>query len=583
MIAATRPARAGIAAACGLVVAVSTCHVACADDALYRAWKNGPPNDPTFFPISVWWQNPALTGKSGKYATIAAAAVGMHINIILGIGGWPERYGRDDGELEAVKANRLYAIGGIEVPPNDTTSPRSIPSILALAHSLNANSNLIGYNAGDEPSCKPDTIGHVPAIIDGLRRQDSSRPIMFNQTTWMITPQWLGECKDEALSAVRTISIGSFDFYPLTGPWFPQVLHYPKGDFATTPNDSLWTQGMATAALIHDGRPSQPMWVFIEAGGDNLGFSSGNNVFAGGVAAGSATVTNVSGWSVFTSTWLGLTLSGSGIPRGAKITRIIDATHAVLSAPASATSMSELISVTGGAGSGTDCVVRTNLCVVNGNEYRPRAWEVNAEVWMSLINGANGIEYFCHDSSSDFFCMGDIGGGAVAADTQANLTSINSTVRRFASVLNASSKGICSMQHLNEITGESSTTTWCRDGELEISTSDAAVPGMAMVKRSGGLTYLFVQSDRRSSSGAVFTCTVRGLAGQSARVVYDSNERYDARHVAQKRTFILDKDDKFSDTLGQFHDDYQVKIYQIGAAAVSKAATSPLRIRRGGA
>jgi hypothetical protein len=53
-------------------------------------WPNGPPQNPNFFPISVWWQNPAVTGNSGSYSTIGAAAAGMGINIFLGEGNWPE-------------------------------------------------------------------------------------------------------------------------------------------------------------------------------------------------------------------------------------------------------------------------------------------------------------------------------------------------------------------------------------------------------------------------------------------------------------------------------------------------------------
>ena len=530
---------------------------------IYAQWPNGPPQTPGFFPVAVWWQNPALTGKSGSYPTIAAAAAGMGINVFLGEGNWPERFGGDLGELEAVKANNLYMIGGISTPSTENSSAQSVASVLALAQSIGAQRNVIGYNAGDEPNCNPNTMQYVAGIVKGINGYDNTRVVTYNQTAWMIVPQWLGSCASAAFAGLQATSIGSFDFYPETGPWYPQVFKYPKGDFISIANDSLWVQGMATAALIHDGRPNQPMWVYIEAGGDNLGFSSGNNAFPGGVTAGSTTVTNLSGWSVLTNTWLGLTMSGAGIPQGAKITRIIDGTHATLSAAATGTSAQESITVTGGAGFGADCVESANLCVVNGNEYRPTPAQVNAEVWMSLINGANGIEYFCHDSSSDFFCMGDAAGGPVAASTQANLTEIDKSIRRFAPILNTPSAGICSMQQLNYTTGAQYTTTSCSNGVLTMSTGNAAVPGMAMVKQFNGATYLFTQSDRRSPAGATFTYSLAGLGGKTAKIIMDSNEHYDHVHGAWGQTFALNTSGQFSDVLGANGDDYQVKIYRI--------------------
>ena len=485
------------------------------------------------------------------------------MNIILGIGGWPERFGGDDGELKAARDNGLLVIGGIDTPWNENTSPHSVASVLALAKAEGATRNVIGYNAGDEPTCKPDTMQAAKRKIEGIASYDPTRVVTYNQTTWMISPQWLGACATNSFAALRAASIGSFDFYPATGPWFPQILGYPKGDFATIANDSLWVQGMATAALIHDGRPNQPAWVYIEAGGDNLGFSSGNNHFPGGVTAGSATLTNLSAWSVFTATWVGLTVSGAGIPAGTRLTGIIDATHAILSAAATSTSASQSIAVTGGAPPGTDCVATANLCVVNGNEYRPTPAQVNAETWMSLINGAAGIEYFCHDTSSDFFCMGDAGGGHLAAQTQSNLTYINARIRQFARVLNAPTAGICSMQVLDYTTGVRSTVNACSNGILSMATGNPALPGMALVKRLGKTTYLLAQSDRRSATGAKFQYTLRGLAGKIATIAYDSDEHYDQRNAVRDRAFTLDSTGTFSDMLGQHGDDYQAKIYAI--------------------
>ena len=548
---------------------------------IYAQWPNGPPQRPKFFPISVWWENPAVSGKSGSYATIGAAAAGMGINVILGVGNWPEQFGVDSGELEAAKSNNLYVIGGIFTPYSENNSADSVASVLALAKSIGAERNVIGYNMGDEPDCAGDnnnglSFAKIPLAISQLASYDNTRIIAFNQTFWPMQPYWWGTCGTPAVDALQSIGIGSFDYYPLTNAnLISYDYHYPgnlpshyyaaKSDFLSVPNDTLWVQSVATQALVHAGKPNQPAWAFIEAGGDALA-SGGYNNFPGGVQGGSAMLTNVSGWSHFTQTWVGLTVSGGGLPANSKITGIIDATHAELSAPASTTNASESITVTGGAafnGSTSDCVASVNLCVVNGNEYRPTPAQVNAEVWMSLIAGANGVEYFCHDATSDFFCMGDTQGGPVAALTQGNLTNIDRRVKRFAPELNSPSVALCSMQLINFTNGMLSTSSSCSNGILTMATNNAAVPGSAMVKQLNGVTYLFVQPDRRSTAGATFTYTLAGLAGKTAKVVYDSDGVYDNPHTSHGSTLVLSGAGQFSDVLGANGDDYQVKAYAI--------------------
>jgi len=545
---------------------------------IYAQWPNGPPQNPNFFPISVWWQNPTVTGNSGSYATIGAAAAGMGINIFLGEGNWPESFGADQGELEAVKSNNLYLIGGIYTPYSENTSAQSVASVLALAKRIGAERNVIGYNMGDEPDCAGDNnngLGflEIPPAVSELQSYDTTRIIAFNQTFWPMQPYWWGSCGTPAVDALRSIGIGSFDYYPLTDAnLISYDYHYPgnlpshyyaaKSDFLSVPNDTLWVQSVATQALVHAGKANQPAWAFIEAGGDALA-SGGYNNFPGGVQSGSAMLTNASGWSSFTQTWVGLTVSGGGLPANTRITGIIDATHAELSAPATSTNASETITVTGGNGSNSDCVASVNLCVVNGNEYRPTPAQVNSEVWMSLIAGANGIEYFCHDSTSDFFCMGAAGGGPVAAQTQANLTSIDKHVRRFAPQLNSPSVGLCSMQVINFTTGILSTASSCTGGILTMATANAAVPGSAMVKQLNGVTYVFAQSDRRSPAGANFTYTLAGLAGKTAKIIYDSDVVYDQAHATHGKEFTLNGSGQFSDMVGANGDDYEVKGYAI--------------------
>jgi hypothetical protein len=534
---------------------------------VYAPWPNGPPQSPDFFPIAVWWQQPTAEGLSGKYFTQAEAVAGEHMTVMIGLSGkgktgvWPERFGEDEGELEAIKANKLYLVGGVKTPFSENESAGSVASMIKLAKAIGASANLIGYNVGDEPDCA--TMLRVPEMIAGISRFDPSRVVLYNETAWVAQPRspQLQKCSDAAVAALRATSIASADMYPLTNPWFGPPSGVIRGDFLSTPNDGLFKQGEITRGLIHYARPGQPVWLYVEAGGDNFGGSKHRNKFDASITAGSTTITNESGWSHFTAAWLNLTLTGPGIPGRARIVSVTDPTHAVMSVAATA-SAKEPVKVGGGVDD-TNCVARVNLCVVGGNEYRATPAEVNAEVWISLINGAHGIQYFCHDSTAFSFCLGNKKGGEAADEAQKNLTFINKTILDYARILNSRTIGICSMQRENYQDHTSSLYDTCADGVLEMSTNNPKVPGMAMVKSSGGMTYLFAQSDRRSPSGAEFTFKLRGTRARTAKVVYDSNDHYDPTHSTQGQTLALTPAGAFSDGFGAHNDNYQVKIYAI--------------------
>jgi hypothetical protein len=212
------------------------------------------------------------------------------------------------------------------------------------------------------------------------------------------------------------------------------------------------------------------------------------------------------------------------------------------------------------AQNGNTCNSSTNLCSPNNNEYRATAEQVNAEAWMSLINGAVGIEWFCDDTKAYDFCLGNGAGGdaAVAASIAANLTYIDTTILSFAQQLNSPLVGICTM---NNGTGYTNYTTSCSNGILTMSTGTSTVPGSAMVRNYNGTLYLFADSDRNGS--ALMTFTLSGYASKTATVVYDSNTQYAPAFSSAGQTFLLSSTAQFSDTLGANAHNYQVKIYSI--------------------
>jgi hypothetical protein len=113
------------------------------------------------------------------------------------------------------------------------------------------------------------------------------------------------------------------------------------------------------------------------------------------------------------------------------------------------------------------------------NNGRPTPAELAAEVWMSLVHGAAGVQYFCHrfmPTFSETDCLDD-------APTKAALTEINGRIRDLAPALN---------------------TPTVANGATVASTT-AGVPVDVMLKRQGGATYLFAVEMRAGATTAVFT------------------------------------------------------------------------------
>jgi hypothetical protein len=114
---------------------------------------------------------------------------------------------------------------------------------------------------------------------------------------------------------------------------------------------------------------------------------------------------------------------------------------------------------------------------INGHG-RPTPGELAAEVWMSLVHGAAGLQYFCHrfmPTFSETDCLDD-------APTAAALTAINGRIHGLALVLNTPSVA----------------------NGVVVTSSNASVPVDVMLKRQGGATYLFAVEMRAGTTTASF-------------------------------------------------------------------------------
>jgi len=112
---------------------------------------------------------------------------------------------------------------------------------------------------------------------------------------------------------------------------------------------------------------------------------------------------------------------------------------------------------------------------ING-AVRPTPHQLRAEVWMSLIHGAAGVQYFCHQiepSFSETDCLDD-------AATAAALTQINAQLLELAPVLNTQSFGLSPLS------------------------SNANAPVHAVLKKSGAERFVFAVSMADGATTARF-------------------------------------------------------------------------------
>ena len=125
---------------------------------------------------------------------------------------------------------------------------------------------------------------------------------------------------------------------------------------------------------------------------------------------------------------------------------------------------------------------------INGDSrYALTPSHVKAEVWMAIVHGARGIGYFCHQFSPSF-----IEAGLLAdAEMRDAVSTVNAQISSLAPILNTQS---------------------VENGVTTVSSNPAVIVD-AMVKRSGGCTYLFAVAMRPGNTTATFS--LRDFMGNS--------------------------------------------------------------------
>jgi hypothetical protein len=205
-------------------------------------WKNGPPSDPSYFPIAVWLQSPANAKR------FQAAG----INLFVGLWGGPT-----EAQLAELKAANMRVICEM----ND----------VGLAHQNDPT--IVGWMHGDEPdnaqAVKDPATGRTsygpcipPARIvseyQEMAKKDPTRPIILNLGQGVANDEWVGRGpgakQEDYLTYVKGGDIVSFDVYPVAG------LDKPKSE------EFLWYVPRGVERLTKWSEGTRHVWNCIETG-----------------------------------------------------------------------------------------------------------------------------------------------------------------------------------------------------------------------------------------------------------------------------------------------------------------------------
>ncbi len=204
-----------------------------------RTFANGFPQDPQFFPIGVWLQNPRN----------AAAYRAMGINTYIGL--WKPPTDRD---LAQLSEHGIHLIAEQSPPVLALADDRVIRCWLHVDEPDNAQSD----GRGGYGDCI------MPAAVvrryEELKAADSTRPVFLNFGQAVANPEWFGrgwKCSQITPQTYYTASspgadIVSFDIYPAAEERQRHVM------------GKLELVGKGVANLRRWSKPDQPVWNAIE-------------------------------------------------------------------------------------------------------------------------------------------------------------------------------------------------------------------------------------------------------------------------------------------------------------------------------
>jgi len=474
-IARSRTLPAALIAVSALVFALPTAGASQPrPSAFYGPFSHGIPTSTAFFPIGVWYQDPSGGNVPAPYTDQAQAFKAMGINVFVGVS----------------QAN------GLDWPESYGADQGEMAAAAAEG---------IYVVGGGDPSCSPANTGRDPcdtdhASVDSVQKLLASLPA--SDARYFAGYQWTDEpaCNVKVTSEVSAIH--SEDptrmTYANEGAWAADL---PNNDIGAPSGSGLTSAQClsdAEANLVAPSIVSSDDYALTDPWHSSL-CAGANCIYLYGKSA--STMRALAGpaqpvWSFIETGTDDLGLSSQN-----------------------------------GA-----CNVTKNLCA-NGNEVAATPAQVNSSAWDAIINGANGIEWFCDGTVAYDACAGGGTQGRPAAKGSptygiaANLTYIDHTIENFAPELNSPNTPGLSVS--------------------------SALPMSTMLKDVDGTYYLFAESGRDGTAAATFRDPA--LAGATATLVYNSAAEY-GPDVYDVPLHHLTTAGVFSATFGP---QYQVKVYKI--------------------
>jgi hypothetical protein len=206
----------------------------------YGAFSNGPPSDPSFFPVAVWLQDPS-TAK--QYAAIG-------INTYIGL--WQ---GPTEDQLAALRSAGMPV--GCE--QNDVGLAHVDDAGIVLWTQQDEPDNAQDDGAGGYGPCIPAS--QVQAVYQAIKAKDPTRPVLLNLGQGVANIPYVGwgsACSKthpaDYPDYIKGSDIISFDIYPANSTYTSikgNLFYVAKG----VDNLVQWTGG------------SKPVWNWIECTG----------------------------------------------------------------------------------------------------------------------------------------------------------------------------------------------------------------------------------------------------------------------------------------------------------------------------
>jgi len=167
----------------------------------YAQWRRGLADDPNFFPIAVWLQNPA---KAKRYQETG-------VNLYIGL--WK---GPTEEQLRQLKQAGMPVI----CHQNDVgLAHRDDPIIVGWMHGDEPdNAQSLGSGKGYGPPIPPS---RIVAGYQRMKAADPSRPVVLNLGQGVAWDGWHGRgvrtnCPEDYPEYLKGCDIASFDIYPAT-------------------------------------------------------------------------------------------------------------------------------------------------------------------------------------------------------------------------------------------------------------------------------------------------------------------------------------------------------------------------------